>query len=614
MKARRGIAALACAAAMVCAWASTAAARPGGGQSFGGSRSSGSDSGSSSGSSWSSGGSRSGGSSWSSSSDRKSSDSSWSFGSSRKTDVTPSAPGYAPPSYSDADLRRMEEANDRTDCMLECLRALDLEASTRQTCETECISKKEAARAARREAEQRAALPTYDRSDRGMSAAFFLPVVLLGGVVGVVSIAGWMRRRRERAWASEAGVVDAETLLSTTYRTRPAEKHYPSITAAMQAVSSRDDAFSWILFEDFVHTLYVEAHTARGAGTLDRLAPYLSAAAIDVLRSRDGVAVSTIIVGGLRVTEVRVDQAARTIVALVAFTSNYTETSSDHAQSYYVEETWRLTRDADLPSRPPERVRVVDCPSCGAPLEKVVAGKCSHCNTVTSAGSHDWQVDAIRVDAREPRGPMLIGTTEEVGTDLPTVVAPDVEKRFGALVARDPSLTWLGFTQRVERIFATFHATWSAQQLDGVRPFLSDNLFETQRYWVRAYQSEGLRNVTEGARIAAIHLSRVTSDRYYDALTVRVYASCRDYTENAQGKLMGGSRDEVRQYSEYWTFVRSADRTGAPRVDDGCPNCGAPVTEINMAGTCTHCSVKITSGAFDWVLSRIEQDEVYALG
>ncbi len=30
-----------------------------------------------------------------------------------------------------------------------------------------------------------------------------------------------------------------------------------------------------------------------------------------------------------------------------------------------------------------------------------------------------------------------------------------------------------------------------------------------------------------------------------------------------------------------------------------------------MAGICDYCGAKITSGDFDWVLSRIEQDEAY---
>ena len=42
-----------------------------------------------------------------------------------------------------------------------------------------------------------------------------------------------------------------------------------------------------------------------------------------------------------------------------------------------------------------------------------------------------------------------------------------------------------------------------------------------------------------------------------------------------------------------------------------CPNCGAPLA-ISMAGHCTYCKAKVTGGDFDWVLSKIEQDESYA--
>jgi hypothetical protein len=31
-----------------------------------------------------------------------------------------------------------------------------------------------------------------------------------------------------------------------------------------------------------------------------------------------------------------------------------------------------------------------------------------------------------------------------------------------------------------------------------------------------------------------------------------------------------------------------------------------------MAALCKHCQAKVNSGAFDWVLSRIEQEEVHA--
>jgi hypothetical protein len=30
-----------------------------------------------------------------------------------------------------------------------------------------------------------------------------------------------------------------------------------------------------------------------------------------------------------------------------------------------------------------------------------------------------------------------------------------------------------------------------------------------------------------------------------------------------------------------------------------------------MAGSCEYCSVHVTAGEFDWVLSKIEQDDAY---
>jgi predicted lipid-binding transport protein (Tim44 family) len=207
---------------------------------------------------------------------------------------------------------------------------------------------------------------------------------------------------------------------------------------------------------------------------------------------------------------------------------------------------------------------------------------------------------------------MLTGTTEEVGTSLPTVVAPDAPAKFEELRARDPEFSWSAFTKRVELVFSTFHAAWSSQELAPVRPFLSDALFETQQYWVATYKAQGLRNVTEEPRIVGIYCARVASDKYFDAVTVRVFASAIDYTVDAKGTVVGGNKSKVREYSEYWTFIRAAGNAGAPRSEPGCPNCGAPTSDINMAGRCSTCGVKMTMGEFDWVLSRIQQDEVYA--
>ena len=37
-----------------------------------------------------------------------------------------------------------------------------------------------------------------------------------------------------------------------------------------------------------------------------------------------------------------------------------------------------------------------------------------------------------------------------------------------------------------------------------------------------------------------------------------------------------------------------------------CPNCGAPL-DLDLAGICKYCRAPVMSGAYDWVLTRIEQ-------
>jgi hypothetical protein len=241
----------------------------------------------------------------------------------------------------------------------------------------------------------------------------------------------------------------------------------------------------------------------------------------------------------------------------------------------------------------------------------MVGGRCQYCQATVDTGQFDWVVDRIEVAERETRGPMLTGTTEEKGTDRPTLVDRDLQARFGELTGRDPAFVWPAFQARVALIFGAMQRSWSNREWQEVRPFVSDNLFQMLNYWIEAYKKERLRNVTEGARVEQIELVRISSDKFFDALTVRLFATSLDYTiADEDGRVVAGSRQKPRRYSEYWTLIRGSARKGPTRTDAACPSCGAPL-KIEMAGHCEYCRAKVTSGDFDWVLSRIEQDDVY---
>lgn len=430
----------------------------------------------------------------------------------------------------------------------------------------------------------------------------FLFILIVVALIVFSAISNALKNGKQQDWVS--GVPHRAD--DDRYNRRIA-----SIDEAIRALHGSDDGFSMVLFEDFLYGLYTEANVARGANAADKLSTFLSPNVVMTYSNSGLAGVSNVVVGAMRVESIDVDMSARRVIAQVVFEANYTEHHQGGSQqSYYVAERWTLSRSPDAKSRPPQRARTLDCPGCGAPLEKDMNNKCRYCGQVTSGGDFDWFVTNVEMLERESRGPMLTGNTEEQGTNLPTVVAPDAKARYDALMAQDPNMGWGAFTARVDVVFRTFYHAWSTQDLAPVRPFLSDTLFETQRYWVETYKKSHLRNIAENARILGIHLARVSSDKYYDAITVRVFATCLDYTLDANNQIVSGSRSKERSYSEYWTFIRGRGRVGVPRTDNGCPNCGAPLA-INMAGKCNACGAKVTSGEFDWVLSRIEQDEVY---
>ena len=380
--------------------------------------------------------------------------------------------------------------------------------------------------------------------------ALFL--LFVGSVVYAIVRA--MRRRAGSGWSTKAEGKARRGRPVAPTRAPPVVSR-PRGRAELDAIRHTDRSFSIAIFEDFLYALYTELRVAHGAGKQARLEPYLAPGVLAELARHPSPPVGQVVIGAMRFLSFDTSDPASYQVE-IEFEANYAETLPNGAESaYWVSERWRLARSRTAQSRPPERARVLDCPGCGAPIEKVVGGQCRHCNRVVGSGQLDWLVTSIVVDGKQPRGPMLTGTTEEQGTDLPTIVDPQVSGRLAALRARDNAFYLAQLQRRVGLIFSTMQHAWTSLEWHRARPFLSDNLYEAQRYWIEAYRRAGLRNVTENARILRIDVARVTQDAYFDAITLRVYATGLDYTvQAADGAVVGGNRQAERTYSEYWTL------------------------------------------------------------
>lgn len=385
--------------------------------------------------------------------------------------------------------------------------------------------------------------------------------------------------------------------------------------SGLAAVREHDPEFSAVLFEDFMYALYARVQAARVSATaMAGLAPYVAegARAAMLARAPAGVAIDGVVIGAMRVVD-RPEVTGGKVRVGLEFEANFTAQVRGRPEGYYVHERWVVERAASARSKPPTDLHTFNCPSCGAPWAASGDEQCRHCGRQVGQGKYDWTVMHVQLLGQDTRPPALTSEVAEQGTGAPTVWDPRTRALHEMLISEDPGAAPQLIEQRFRKIYEALNRGWSALDLRGVRPFVSDSLYSYLEYWILAYRREGLRNVLEGMKVSRVEFVKLTRDKYYDAITLRFWASGKDYTiRTADGTRVSGSKSRERAYSEYWTLIRGAKVRGAPRAAEACPNCGAPLDRVSMAGSCEYCGAHMTRGEFDWVLSKIEQDEAYS--
>ena len=272
---------------------------------------------------------------------------------------------------------------------------------------------------------------------------------------------------------------------------------------------------------------------------------------------------------------------------------------SDEGSDQRHGERWTFSRSAT--ARTPDNGGVVAsrCPACGAELRLNLDGTCAHCRAGVTNGAVDWVVTDVQ-------GAPFVGYAP--GSPL-AAAAASIAEGVANLHATDPSFSIDAFQARVRTAFLALQDAWCRQNLDAGRGFLSPGAYFTWRAQVETMAAEGRRNVMEHLSVQRIDPVQIVHGRVFDDLTVRVSASAADFEVDRDDRIVFGDRT-VRPFTEDWTFQRSvgvATTQKAGTLENTCPGCGAPIA-LNQIGECRYCRAAVTSGKFDWVVSRIEQE------
>jgi predicted lipid-binding transport protein (Tim44 family) len=262
-------------------------------------------------------------------------------------------------------------------------------------------------------------------------------------------------------------------------------------------------------------------------------------------------------------------------------------------------ECWTFARAAGARTPANGDVTAARCPACGAELRLNLDGTCLHCRASVTNGSVDWVVADVQPAA-------FIGYSSE----SPLPAAPSVAAGVATLCAADPTFSAAAFLARAQQAFLTLQDAWCRQQLDAGRAFLSPGAYFSWSAQLEALAAEGRRNVMADLRVLGIDIIRVVHGGVFDDLTVHISAEAADFEIDRNDNIVFGDRT-VRPFTEAWTFQRSigvATTTKPGTLESTCPACGAPVA-LTQIGECRYCKAAVTSGKFDWVVSRIDQED-----
>jgi predicted lipid-binding transport protein (Tim44 family) len=427
-------------------------------------------------------------------------------------------------------------------------------------------------------------------------------------------IAGYIFRRIRAGTQSQAALSVLGSVLGAAAGGRGGNVSAPELPPAIETIRAVDPGFELETFLQRAEMAFFLVKRGLRRNDANSVRPYLNDAVFALVSHEIAASKSQrrhALLEGLNVRAVHLDSAdsnEQSQTIQVHFDLVYRAKTLDDANQVVADEKqdtrhaerWTFMRKAGARSAVSGGVTASKCPACGAELRLNLDGTCAHCKASVTNGTVDWVVSDIQ-------------TAQYVGYSADSalaVAAPSIEEGLATLAGSDKDFSISTFQTRVKTAFMALQDAWCKQNLDTGRAFMSPGAYFTWSAQTETLAAEGRRNVMENIAVQRILPLRIVHGRVFDDLTVRITAAAADYEVDSSNKIVFGDR-QVRPFTEDWTFQRSvgvitSNKPGT--LENTCPSCGAPIA-LTQIGECRYCKAAVTSGKFDWVVSRIDQED-----
>ncbi len=135
-------------------------------------------------------------------------------------------------------------------------------------------------------------------------------------------------------------------------------------------------------------------------------------------------------------------------------------------------------------------------------------------------------------------------------------VADDLDRGLGHLRQMDPTFDAAALASDAAEAFRAVQTAVAAGDLTPIRARLADEMLASVQAQVDALRREGRVNRIERIQIERAEVTEAWQERGQDFVTVLLAGSLIDYTVDAGGAVVAGSRSGPERFEEFWTFTR----------------------------------------------------------
>lgn len=173
------------------------------------------------------------------------------------------------------------------------------------------------------------------------------------------------------------------------------------------------------------------------------------------------------------------------------------------------------------------------------------------------------------------------------------------------LILEDRSFSEAKFKAKVDNVFIQLYAGVMKQDLQKVRHFLSDDVYEKFSKRIIAKQDKGQVQIYDELNVSGTNIINISEfdDRF--EIEVSLLSKYLDYViDKSTRKFISGNRNirTEKRVRLVFSKIKNAKTLGLAR---SCNACGANM-DLNRSGKCEYCGTIYELKEYDWVLKSIE--------